>query len=200
MIGLARLLAALAFAVPAAAVAAPAQAQQNQPIVVNGRALSQTEVEQLVALYGQVYVGRFWYDPASGLYGYEGQAALGQLQPGLALGGPLQASASGGGSGMLTGVFVNGREIHPTELAFLQRLYGQVTPGRYWMNAAGLGGFEGGPAQFDVAQAARRAGVYGGGSGSYYLPGIAGQPGTHVGRASDGCVYVSQGGYSNDFC
>ena len=176
-----------------------AQAEQNPQIIVNGSALSDSDIEHMIGLYGQVYVGRYWYDKASGLYGYEGKGAAGQLHAGLPIGGPLATSASGGGNGRLTGVFINGREIHPDEYAFLQQIFGQVLPGRFWMNAQGVGGYEGGPAFFNVAQAMRAAGGSRGGD-SHYMPWIGGKPGTHVGRASDGCVYVSQGGYSNDFC
>jgi hypothetical protein len=76
----------------------------------------------------------------------------------LELGGPLRPSASGGN----TGVFINGREIHPTELAYLQRVFGYVIPGRYWLDAQGIGGFEGGPAAFNLFAAAAAAGAAGG--------------------------------------
>ena len=173
--------------------------QRQHLVVVNGVALNKDQVQLLIRRYGKVYVGRYWYDAYSGLYGYEGQGAAGQLEPGLAVGGSLSATASGGGDGTVTGVFINGREIHPDEYAFLRQLFGQVIPGRYWMNAQGIGGFEHGPVLFNLAQQIQRP------QGmrrydSHYLPWIGGQPGTHVGRASDGCVYVSQGGYSNDFC
>ena len=38
-------------------------------------------------------------------------------------------------------------------MAYLQQLYGSVTPGRYWMNAQLIGGFEGGPAIFNLGAA-----------------------------------------------
>ena len=83
--------------------------------------------------------------------------------PGLALGGPLQANASGGSG---TGVFINGREIHPQEYMYLLQQYGSVVPGRYWLNAQLIGGFEGGPAIFNLnAQANYSGGNTGGGSG-----------------------------------
>lgn len=178
-----------------------AKQHRNQQIVVNNRALSQHEINTLVSLYGQVYVGRYWYDPISGLYGYEGQGAAGQLAPGLAIGGQLSPSASGGGYGRLTGVFINGREIHPDEYMVLYQIYGQVMPGRYWMNAQGVAGPEGGPPMLNIAADAQRMIERStGGPGSVYLPWLGAQPGTHVGRASDGCLYVSQGGFSADYC
>jgi len=36
-------------------------------IVVNGKTLSDKEITTLIGLYGQAYVGRYWYDPVSGL-------------------------------------------------------------------------------------------------------------------------------------
>lgn len=176
---------------------------QVPTVNVNGEKLSKHQIDGLVSLYGGVYPGDYWYDPMSGLYGNVGQPASGQLAPGLAIGGALKPSASGGGNGRVTGVFINGREIHPQEHAFLTQIFGQAAPGRYWMNAAGIGGYEGGPAMFNIVAAAQQAAARqngGQGGGSTYLPGIGGKPGTHVGRASDGCLYVSQGSYSADFC
>ena len=79
---------------------------------------------------------------------------MGQLLPGLNLGGALQADASGGQSQ----VFVNGRALHPSEVAYLQFAFGYVIPGRYWMNARGVGGVEGGPPLFDLVAAAQASG------------------------------------------
>ena len=62
------------------------------------------------------------------------------------MGGKLKRNASRGN----TGVFVNGRELHRLEVAYLTRTYGQIVKGRYWVNAAGLGGFEGRPAFFNL--------------------------------------------------
>ena len=184
----------------------PANDSETPDVVVNGQRLSDGDIQQLIRMYGTVYSGRYWYDAVSGLYGNDGGPPMGQLHPGLRLGGPLSAAASGGGKGSLTGVFINGREIHPMEYLFYQRLFGQVLPGRFWMNAEGTGGYEGGPAIFSVMQAMAQAGggrsgnAGNGGSWSHYMPWIGAQPGTHVGRASDGCTYISQGDYSADFC
>ena len=138
----------------------PAQAYHEiagGPIIVNGQELSSQQGNQLIQAYGAVASGNYWYDPASGLWGLRGGPGIGQIAPYLDLGGPLRADASGGGSG----VFINGRELHFSEVNYLQRLYGSVTPGRYWMNARMIGGFEGGPAIFDLNAAAGQ----GGGSG-----------------------------------
>ncbi|MFK8051431.1 MAG: hypothetical protein AB8F65_00545 [Woeseiaceae bacterium] len=168
-------------------------------IAVNGKHLSVDEVKQLEQRYGNVYAGRYWYDPTSGLYGFEGGPTEGQLHAGMTLGGPLLANASGGGTGTLTGVFINGREIHPQEYRFLSGLFGVVGAGRYWLNSRGIGGYEKGPAQFDVAGAIARSQRQSS-RGSVYMSWIGGKPGTSVGRASDGCVYISQGDYSSSSC
>jgi hypothetical protein len=124
-------------------------------VVVNGIALDRQTLAALQSAYGQVKPGRYWYDPMSGLWGAERAPTSGQIAPGLRLGGPLRADASGRG----TGVFINGREIHAVEVARLQALVGPVRPGRYWLNAAGIGGYEGGPPQFNLAAlAAQRSG------------------------------------------
>ena len=67
---------------------------------------------------------------------------------------------------------------------FLQQL-GPVFPGRYWMNAQGVGGMEGGPAIFNVGAAIAAQQKKGGGMGSGYNRTT---PGGHLG--SDGnCSY-----------
>lgn len=146
-------------AVLAAAFLLACAAQAQQGVVVNGAALDPQTIGQLQRVYGVITPGRYWYDPSSGLWGRERGPTAGQIAPGLRLGGPLRRDASGGG----TGVFVNGRELHPADVAQLRQLYGSVNPGRYWLNAQGIGGYEGGPAQFNLpgaaAQAAQRRGV-----------------------------------------
>ncbi len=55
-------------------------------------------------------------DAATGARGGESGATQGRLAPGLPLPAPMPADASGGGRGLLTGVFIIGRELHPLEL------------------------------------------------------------------------------------
>lgn len=137
-----------------------------QDVYVNGQVVSADEIRALQELMGvpeaaPIPAGRYWYDPASGLWGMEGGPTVGQIFPGLELGGELRADASGGG----TMVFINGRELHPQEVMYLQQLFGVVYPGRYWLDWQGNGGYEGGPAIFNLVIAAQAAG--GGGSGGY---------------------------------
>ena len=119
-------------------------------IVVNGQALSAETVRQLQQIYPvAIAPGRYWYDPISGAWGREGEPIAGQMMAGLSLGGPLMANASRGTSA----VFINGRQITVGEKAYIERLcQTPVAPARYWIMATGLGGFEGGPAFFNLAQ------------------------------------------------
>jgi len=89
---------------------------------------------------------RYWYDRVSGAWGLEGGPAQGQVQAGMQVGGPLRADASKGN----TGVFVNGRQLHALDVAALRRCT-RVIPGRYWVLASGVGGYEGAPPTFNLA-------------------------------------------------
>jgi hypothetical protein len=114
-------------------------------VIINGSPIDDATAMHLAAGIGvAAQPGRYWYDGLSGAFGVEGQATRGFLPPGLALGGAPRPDASGGGDGRYGGVFVNGRELHPIDIAGLQRLLGQVIPGRYWVDAHGSFGLEGG--------------------------------------------------------
>lgn len=168
------------------AVGMPLAAQDG--VYINGERVTQREIAAELAQYGvpvssPIPPGAYWYDKVSGLWGYEGGPTLGQVMPGLDVGGRLRSNASGGG----TGVFLNGREIHRLEYVYLYRLFGYVIPGRYWLNAQGVGGPEGGPPMFNLVAAARQAGVGGGsGGGGYNRRSLFGDTG------SDGnCFYYN---------
>src|SRR5215470_11093752 len=108
-------------------------------IVINGRPLSQAEITAIERLVGgRLVPGRYWYDRSAGLWGYEGGPPVGFAIAGLSVGGALQANASRGN----TRVFINGRELHQLEVAYLMTL-GPVIPGRYVLNAAGYVSVEG---------------------------------------------------------
>jgi len=135
--------------------AAPVAAQD---VFVNRVQLDDKTREALERGYGvRIPPARYWYDTFSGVWGVEGGPAQGQIHPGLRLGGPLHADASNGD----TGVFVNGRQLHQLDVAALRRCT-QVIPGRYWVAANGVGGYEGGPPTFNLAMLCGNAG--GGGS------------------------------------
>ena len=139
-----------------------------QDVYVNGRPVTEQQIAALQQRMGipeaaPIPAGRYWYDRVSGLWGMEGGPTQGQILPDLELGGPLRANASGGG----TGIFFNGRELHPQEAAFLQRIFGYTIPGRYWLDWQGNGGPEGGPVLFNLVAAAGQAGGAAGGYGGY---------------------------------
>lgn len=101
--------------------------------------------------------GDYWYDNLTGALGTWDGPTVAFLTPGLGLGGPLPANASGGGQGMLTGIFTNGREIHPVDAQNLGQMLGMPpSPGRWWADAQGNCGLEGGPAMFNLFAVAQQ--------------------------------------------
>jgi hypothetical protein len=138
-------------------------------VVVNGVPLDDAVLRQLQSVFrAAVPHGSYWYDRVSGAWGRQGGPALGLTLPGLEIGGPLRADASNGN----TGVFVNGRELHLLDVLGLQQIAGAVAPGRYWIDAQGNGGYEGGPALFNLALMAQQAAAARG--GLWRQPGSAG--------------------------
>lgn len=158
-IPLALLLGALSVAL---GIGAGNAAAQSSTVVVNAVALSRETLFALQQLYPvPIQPGRYWYDPVSGAYGVEGGPISGQMSPGLRLGGPLRADASRGTSR----VFINGRQLTVGEKAYIeQACRTAVAPARYWVNAHGLGGFEGLPATFNLALCGPPPGQRSGGS------------------------------------
>ena len=128
--------------------------------------------------------GRYWYDRSSGAWGQEGGPTLGFTIADLPLGGRLPADISGGG----TGVFINGREIHPVDLQGLSQLVGPVQRGRYWLDAQGNAGYEGGPAIANLRLLAMQLYRQGGGVGQNYGGGAGAyaNPNTGIGIITDG--------------
>ncbi|HET9207292.1 MAG TPA: hypothetical protein VFO28_13700, partial [Burkholderiaceae bacterium] len=127
-----------------------ATAHAQGSVIVNGAPLQPRHAAALEQTYRTRLVpGRYWYDAMSGLWGLEGGASVGLIAPGLPF-GRMDPSASVGRRAGITGVFVNGREIHPDELHYLRALYGPVVRARYWLNARGIAGYEGGPPQFNL--------------------------------------------------
>jgi hypothetical protein len=128
-------------------------AQPRLPrIFVNGVQLRPAKIQLLMALGLRPQPGRYWYDRVSGLWGVIGGPTQGQTLPGLELGGRLRANVSGG----RTGVFINGRELHPAEVRYLQGCI-RVRRGRFWMVANGMIGPEGGPPQANLVVLCRQA-------------------------------------------
>ncbi len=162
-----------------------ASARPGRDVWFNGKRLdgeSLRKLESLERTQGvRVPDGRFWYDNACGAVGLWGGPTAGFILSGLELGGPLPSDCSTGG----TGVFINGREIHPLEVAYLQQLVGQVWPARYWLDAFGNAGREGQPGSVNLVQLARmqqaRAGRKGGVGGGWSHSMNHGGDRSHVG-------------------
>ncbi len=172
----------------AAAGAAPAAAAQSgkRNVVINGKRLADGELAQAEQRYRiRIPDADYWYDPVLGAWGATGGPTMGFIAPGLDLGGRLQPDASGRG----TNVFVNGRELHPYDLAALQRITGPIIPGRYFITALGLAGPEGGPPLWNLAAMAAQA--QGGGSNTWQGR-ITGASGFSDGTT--GAVFLPNGG------
>lgn len=137
-------------------------ADRASPVIVNRVALSTETLTALQRIYPvAILPGRYWYDAVSGAYGVEGGPVAGQMSPGLQLGGPLRADASRGTSR----VYINGRQLTDGEKSYIeQACRTPVALGRYWVNAQGLGGFEGGPVNFNLALCGPPPGQRSGGS------------------------------------
>ncbi len=162
---------------------------QTAAVVVNGIDISPQTIQALQSYYQvQIQPGRYWYDKTCGAWGYEGGPGVGVLWAGLELGGSLQEDASNG----TTGVFINGRRLHTQDVDFLENLMAQqILPGRYWLNAQGFAGLEGGPALVNLYYTAQQRRQSGGGSSlnRNWLTGI--------GAGSDGNTsYVMGDGWS----
>ena len=134
-------------------LAAPLAAQQRA-VVVNRVRLTDQQVREVETRWSvQVRDGRYWYDGVSGAWGMDGGPTAGWILPGLALGGTLPADASNG----TTGVFINGRELPVQDVQALM----QITPvyrGRWWVDARGNFGAEGGPGLCNLWLLARQRG------------------------------------------
>ncbi len=154
----------MAFARSAAASGQPAPtgtAAMPQPggdsaasnVYVNGKALSRQEVARFEQQYQTRLIdGRFWYDDKCGAWGIEGGPTAGFILPSLPLPGPMPANISGGG----TGIFINGRELHPVDRQTLIAMFGMAIPGRYWLDAYGNLGMEGGGFLVNLTVAAQQ--------------------------------------------
>lgn len=182
----------------------PAVSQQplrTLVVVINGQQLSEATINSMQRQYGvQMVAGRYWYDPVSGLWGAEGGPAAGSVLPNLSLGGPLRANASNGD----TGIFLNGRQLPRRDLNYLQNIAGYMQPGRYWLDANGNAGREGGPALVNLIQlASQQNGYNSGGNNSSYGGNSGGNNTMHrnwytgTGSGSDGNTsYVIGDGWS----
>lgn len=128
-------------------------------VTINGAPLSAAQESQMEAIElmfrFRLEDGAWWYDRMSGAIGRWGGPISGHIPGALDLGPEMSPDCSCSG----TGVFVNGREIHPDDLAGLRPLIGLVQPSRYFVDAVGNAGYEGGPALFNLVTLAQRNGI-----------------------------------------
>ena len=90
-------------------------------------------------------------------------------------------------------IFVNGRELHPYDVYALQSVTGPILPGRYFITAEGLAGYEGGPPLWNLlALAAQSGGGAGGGGSNTWQSRITGASGFSDGDS--GAVFLPNGG------
>jgi hypothetical protein len=140
----------------------PSPTPAARAIRINGVAARPEDLATLTRLeaaWGQrLPDGDYWYDDKSGVAGPWGGPATAFLGAGLGLSGvAVPAAASGGGTGSLTGVFVNGRELHPTDVQGLTSLLGQSPwPGQWWVDGQGNYGQPGQPAMGNLVAIARQ--------------------------------------------
>ena len=124
-------------------------------VFINRQALSQEQVAGFERQYQTRLIdGRYWYDARCGAWGLEGGPTVGFILPSLSLPQPMPADISAGG----TGIFINGRELHPVDRQALIGMFGTAIPGRYWLDAYGNLGVEGGGVIANLAAAAQQAG------------------------------------------
>ncbi|KAA8500021.1 Extra-large guanine nucleotide-binding protein 1 [Porphyridium purpureum] len=185
-----------AYASPYAAVPAPAPPQASAhaqpaaataaPVSINRVQLSDAQVRQFAMVGVPLQPGgKYWYDPRSGVWGTEGSGGLGVTGAGNMAFGNVPEDASGRGC---SGVFINGRELHPTDVQFLVSKGIPVMPGRYWMNADSTYGYE----HMPFTPLGRVNAGKGGGQGgdNFWHSSIAGASGN---SDSSGAGYISFG-------
>lgn len=139
--------------------------QETRYAVVNNVQLDEETLIVLEQQYAlRIEDGEYWYDPILGAWGFQGGPTVGFTWPNLALGGPLAPDASEG----YTGVFLNGRELDQQDLINLAQILGPLPYGRYWLDAQGYYGYEGGGALGNMIYLAQEANLSNqNGSGGY---------------------------------
>lgn len=188
-----RALRALAFVASLSLVAGvPVAAQAASGIRINRVELGADVVQALAQYNIRIAPGDYWYDAFSGLFGMMGGPGLGFTMPGMQIGGPLPSDASGGGSG----VFVNGRELHPQDVAALGAL-GPVYPGRYFLRYDGWYGLENGTVLGNLIMLSQQA-AGGPGYNRTTYSGHLGSDGqtSYFFDPNSGCSVISGGGVS----
>jgi hypothetical protein len=175
------MLLACIFAIPASAATG---------IVINGIELTEQQVLMVAHLYGHPPpFGRYWYDSRSGAWGREGSGTAGFILAGHNF-GHLARDASNGN----TGVIINGRELNVSEALSLQRIFGVVYRGRWWLDGrTGNWGAEGNPRPLGNILAALQAQQQRGGGAPVEGDNFWSTP-YAAGNSNGGCGYINLGG------
>ncbi|XP_042487666.1 uncharacterized protein LOC122067891 [Macadamia integrifolia] len=85
-------------------------------VSINGHPIPDRLVRKAEKLAGPIHPGQYWYDFRAGFWGVIGQPCLGIIPPFIEeFNHPMPKNCAGGN----TGVFVNGRELHQTDLDLL---------------------------------------------------------------------------------
>ncbi|MBI4212632.1 MAG: hypothetical protein HY540_08345 [Deltaproteobacteria bacterium] len=170
-------------------------------VVMNDQTLGVEQLGSLEKAYGvKIPAGKYWCDSKSGLWGVQGGAAAGFMQPKHCI-GKLSPQASNGNSG----VFINGRQTGIQEAVWWASLLGSAPiPGQYALDAygtfSGVNAYTGIPFAINVVQAAQS---YGKGGGWSQGGSIHRSFATGIGSGSQGgCNYVigSDFSYSGPGC
>jgi hypothetical protein len=135
------------------ATTSPGYAGTSRSVRINNRTYNRDQLRRM-GITGRVQPGNYWYDTRSGAWGYMGTGTRGFTRPGLRF-GPMKTPPTN------TKIYINGREITYREVMVLYRLLGRLAPGRYFVNANGDAGYEGGPVRVNLirlAMAAQRRG------------------------------------------
>lgn len=148
----------------------------SREVYINRVKLSTDQIVSIEEMYSTtIEDGRYWYDRYCGAWGVEDGPTAGFIMAGLDLPGPMPSDISKGG----TGIFINGREIHPMDKQGLQQLFGVAYAGYYWLDAAGNLGVVNGPFIVNIVSAIQRAqAAQGGGSVTHGYGGAGGARGT----------------------
>ena len=173
--------------VPAAETKSAKSSKAKSEVYINRVKLDPDKLKTLETLYQtRIENGHYWYDKLCGAWGVENGPTVGFIIAGLDLAGPMPPTISGGG----TGIYINGREIHPLDQRGLQQLFGVTYRGKYWLDAQGNLGLEGGPAIVNIVAAIRASQRQQAGESTTHGYGSAyGARGTLAGDGQGGHMY-----------
>ena len=128
-------------------------ANPGTKIYINGLELTPDEVIYLETLLGStIPPGRYWLDE-NGNFGQEGYPAIVNVYQLLYPTVPEPGVPGVSPSNPDTNIYVNGLELTPDEVFYLETLLGStIPPGRYWLDENGNFGYEGYPPLVNIYQ------------------------------------------------